>query len=143
MADEMEQAVAQGSGVELCEVKFGPACFGQAVTETVETPQPDFEEVKHLCSDKPLRFGCRRKHTVRVIVGRLGSMVRMSAPQLDIVVDGATEQEARKAFLQEASKRQDSAWLRFDVGPTKAEEVSEGLNAPEDEDWPEPDDSEG
>lgn len=52
----MPQAIAQGNGAEFCEIRFGPACFVKPVSETVETPEPDFEEVKHLCSDRPLRF---------------------------------------------------------------------------------------
>jgi hypothetical protein len=144
MADKMAQAIAQGSGIEFCEIQFGSACFTQPVAETVETPQPDFEEVKHLCSDKPLRFNPPRKQTVRVIVGKLGQFVRMSAPELDIVVDGATAEEARKYFREEVAKRGHGVWLRFDVGPTRREEIEKGLDAPEDEDWPEPtDNSEG
>jgi len=53
---EMAQALAQGNGTAFCEIRFGPACFVKPVSETVVTPEPDFEEVKHLCSDKPLRF---------------------------------------------------------------------------------------
>ena len=53
---EMTQALAQGNGTAFCEIRFGPACFVKPVSETVVTPEPGFEEVKHLYSDKPLKF---------------------------------------------------------------------------------------
>jgi hypothetical protein len=77
------------------------------------------------------------KQEIRVIVGQLGHMVRMSAPDLDIVVEGANRGEAWALFLDETKKRDDGAWLSFDVGPTRRDEIEEGLNAPEDEDWSE------
>jgi hypothetical protein len=77
------------------------------------------------------------KQDIRVIVGQLGHTVRMSAPDLDIVVEGANREQAWTNFLEEIKKREDSAWLSFDVGPTRREEIQEGLNAPEDEDWSE------
>lgn len=76
-----------------------------------------------------------RKETVRVIVGELGRVVRMSAPSLDIVVEGSDRGQAWTRFLEEIRKRGDSAWLRFDVGPTRREEIEKGLDIPEDEDW--------
>ena len=48
MNKEMAQAIAQGNGVERCAISFGPAF--------VVTPEPDFEEIKHLLSDRPLKF---------------------------------------------------------------------------------------
>ena len=57
MSQRMGETMAQGSGVEFCEIRFGPGFFTtKPASETVETPQPDFEEIKHLCSDKPLQF---------------------------------------------------------------------------------------
>ena len=72
---------------------------------------------------------------VRVIVGKWGHSVRMSAPDLDIAVEGANFEEAWGNFLEEARSHPDSSWLTFDVGYTRPEEVSEGLDAPEDEQW--------
>jgi len=80
------------------------------------------------------------KQTVRVILGELGDIVRMSAPDLDIVTEGSNRQEAWSKFLEEITRRfepDESAWLRFDVGPTRPKEIAEGLNVPEDEDWSE------
>ncbi len=77
------------------------------------------------------------KQDIRVIVGHLGHTVRMSAPDLNIVVQGSDRGEAWSRFLEEIRKRGDSAWLSFDVGPTRADEIAEGLDAPEDEDWAE------
>jgi hypothetical protein len=138
MADEMAQAIAQGSGAKICEISPDPVCIAESISETVETSRPDFDQIKHLCSDKPLRFSRPRIQTVRVIVGKLGSLVRMSAHELDMVVEGETRDEAWREFLQAVGKRDDGAWLTFDVGPTRPEEIAEGLNVPEDEDWAEP-----
>jgi hypothetical protein len=79
-----------------------------------------------------------RKRTIRVILGQLGDMTRMSAPELDIVVDGSDRGQAWARFLDQIRGREDGAWLAFDVGPTRPDEIAEGLNAPEDEDWSEP-----
>lgn len=77
-----------------------------------------------------------KRQTVRVVLAQLGGqLVRMSAPEIGIIVEGSTAEEAWTRFLKEARKRDDSAWLSFDVGPTRQEEIAEGLNAPEDEDW--------
>lgn len=75
------------------------------------------------------------RQQVRVILGKLGGTFRMSAPNLDIVAEGSSRDEAWARFLDEIRNREDSAWLMFDVGPTRKEEVAEGLDAPEDEDW--------
>ena len=76
------------------------------------------------------------KH-VRVIIGKLGSSIRISAPNLDLIVDGLTLQEVWEKFINKVRQRSDSNWLTFDVGPTRAEEIQEGLNVLEDEEWPE------
>lgn len=80
-------------------------------------------------------YPCMRR--VRVILAELGPVTRMSAPDLDIVTEGSNRVETWAKFLEEIRKRDDSAWLTFDVGPTRPEEITEGLNAPEDEDWSE------
>lgn len=76
--------------------------------------------------------------TVRVILGKLGQLVRMSAPAIDIVVEGASIDETWAKFLEEIGKQDYRNWMSFDVGPTRREEIEEGLNVPEDEDWSEP-----
>jgi len=78
-----------------------------------------------------------KRQTVRVILGRFGAVVRMSAPEIDIVTEGQNQEQAWVSFLAEISKREDAAWLTFDVGPTRRDEIRAGLNIPEDEDWSE------
>jgi hypothetical protein len=77
------------------------------------------------------------RQQVRVIIGEFGSIVRMSAPSLDIVCEGSNRDEVWIKFLEEIRRRDDAAWLTFDVGPTRQEEIAEGLDAPENEDWSE------
>ena len=80
------------------------------------------------------------RETVRVILGQLGEFVRISAPEFDVVTEGSTPMEAWLKFLDEIGERfrpDENAWLSFDVGPTRPDEIAEGLNAPEDEDWSE------
>jgi hypothetical protein len=79
----------------------------------------------------------QERKKIRVILGQLGNLFRMSAPEIDIVADGSTANEAWTKFLLEVRKLNKKDWLEFDVGPTRQEEVSEGLNAPENEDWSE------
>jgi hypothetical protein len=79
-----------------------------------------------------------KRQTVRVILAQLEGLFRMSAPEINIVTEGSRLEEAWAKFLKEVRKRYDSAWLMFDVGPTRQEEIAEGLNAPEDEDLSEP-----
>jgi len=78
---------------------------------------------------------CRAIRVVRVILGRLGDCVRISAPDLDIVVDDADIESGWTRFLASVRARPDAGWLAFDVGPTRPEELDAGLDAPEDEDW--------
>jgi hypothetical protein len=78
-----------------------------------------------------------KRQTIRVIISELAGIVRMSAPELDIIVEGADQGEVWRKFLEEIQKREDGAWLSFDVGPTRHEEIEQGLDAPEDEDWSE------
>ena len=77
---------------------------------------------------------CKR---IRVILSSFGKSFRMSAPEIDIIVEGATANEAWTEFLKEARKLNKTNWLEFDIGPTRPEEISEGLNASENEDWSE------
>jgi hypothetical protein len=76
---------------------------------------------------------------VRVIVARLGPCVRVSAPALDVSVDDTSLEGAWRSFLDRVSQRIDSPWLSLDVGPTRPEEITEGLDADPDEAWREPD----
>jgi hypothetical protein len=78
---------------------------------------------------------CAVGQTVRVILGHFGEVVRLSAPEISVVTEGQNPDEAWAKFLIEISKREDSASLSFDVGPTRRDEIIQGLNAPEDEDW--------
>ena len=80
---------------------------------------------------------------VRVVLGNLGSMVRLTAPDLDVIVEGASFEETWSQFLNTVGQRGDSAWLWFDVGRTRPDEITAGLDAPEDEVWAEPDDDSG
>lgn len=77
------------------------------------------------------------RQTVRVILGRFGQVVRLSAPEIGVVAEGQDPDDAWTKFLVEVSKREDSASLSFDVGPTRTGEIAAGLDAPEDEDWAE------
>ncbi|MHC4556059.1 MAG: hypothetical protein ACYTFW_12205 [Planctomycetota bacterium] len=57
MTDEnVAQAFGQGNGIKICEIKLGSACTTKPIADTLDLPEPDFEEIKHLCSDKPIRF---------------------------------------------------------------------------------------
>jgi len=105
--------------------------YGTDIERLIYPPIPGSIEAPKAINLYPL------KQEVRVIVGQLGYTVRMSAPDLDIVVEGTNRGEAWAKFLEEIKRRDDSAWLRFDVGPTRREEIEEGLNAPENEDWSE------
>lgn len=99
-------------------------------------------ENKEYCYEIPNSDTCSalsaERQTVRVILGKFGEVVRLSAPKIDIVVEGQNPDDAWAKFLAEISKREDSASLSFDIGPTRQKEIAEGLNAPEDEDWSEP-----
>ena len=81
--------------------------------------------------------------TIGFVVSRLGDTFRLSAPELDVISDGHSIEVAWERFLGEVSARDDAAWLMFDVGPTRPEEIQRGLDAPEDEDWAQPCDANG
>ena len=87
-------------------------------------------------SDTCLSLSIERR-TVRVILGQFGQTYKMSAPKINIVAEGQSPDEAWAKFLVEISKREDAASLSFDIGPTRCDEIVQGLNAPEDEDWDE------
>lgn len=78
-----------------------------------------------------------RRKTIRVILGRFGQTYKMSAPKKGVITEGQSPDEAWAKFLVEISKLEDVALLTLDVGPTRREEIFQGLNAPEDEDWDE------
>jgi len=80
-------------------------------------------------------FSTVQPRVVRVIIGRLGESVRLSAPALGIVVDAADSHKAWEEFLASVTGLPGREWLSFDLGPTRAEEICEGLDAPEDEVW--------
>jgi hypothetical protein len=79
-----------------------------------------------------------KKNSVRVIVGRFGKICKMSAPKIGIATEGLSPDEAWTNFLAEVRKRDDADLLTFDIGPTSHDEIMDGLNIPEDEDWSEP-----
>jgi hypothetical protein len=56
MSEEMTQAIAQGNGAERFAFFFGPAFLIKPASETMVTQEPDFEEIKNLLSDRPLKF---------------------------------------------------------------------------------------
>jgi len=72
---------------------------------------------------------------VRVVVGDWGPLVRLSAPDLDLVAEGDGFDEAWREFVQSVALRPDSAWLMFDVSRVRDDEASEALNAQEAELW--------
>ena len=96
------------------------------------SPQADLYPETSRCAGE-----CFVARTVRVILGHLGECYRFSAPDLDVVADGDTIQGAWGDFLKVVRVRNDASWLRFDVGPTRPDEIAAGLDAPEDEDWAE------
>ena len=55
MSKEMAEAIGQGNGAERCTIFFGPAFLVKPASETVVTPEPKFEDIKHLLSDRPLK----------------------------------------------------------------------------------------
>jgi hypothetical protein len=59
MSKEMAQAIAQGNGAERCVILFGPDSLVEPASETIVTPEPDFEEIKDILSNKPLKFSRR------------------------------------------------------------------------------------
>ena len=79
----------------------------------------------------------KKKNPVRVILGRFGKICRMSAPKINVVTEGSSPDEAWANFLTEVRKRSDADLLTFDIGPTTHDEIMDGLNISEDEDWSE------
>ena len=79
----------------------------------------------------------KKKNPVRVILGRFGKICRMSAPKINVVAEGSSPDEAWANFLAEVRKRNDADLLTFDIGPTTRDEIIDGLNISEDEDWSE------
>lgn len=58
---KINQALAQGNGTELCEFRLGPAFSMKPASETVITTTLPIEKIRHLYSEKPLRFNQVRK----------------------------------------------------------------------------------
>lgn len=59
---DIAQAVGQGSSTAVCGVNLGSiSCAMGPVSETVKVPEPSFQEVRPLYSEKPLRFNRLRK----------------------------------------------------------------------------------
>ena len=73
--------------------------------------------------------------TIRVVAGRFGPMIRLSAAELDIVVDGESLDEAWAMFLGEARTLPEAVGAMFDLGTLTEEEIAAALDAPEDESW--------
>ena len=103
--------------------------YGTDIERLTYSPVPGSTETPPTINLYPLR------QDVRVIVGHLGNVVRMSAPSLELVVEGKDQGEAWVEFLNAIKQRDDCAWLAFDVGPTRQDEIEAGLNAREDEEW--------
>jgi hypothetical protein len=55
MSKEMAEAIGQGIGAERCAIFLGSSFLVKPASETVVTPEPEFEDIKHLLSDKPLK----------------------------------------------------------------------------------------
>jgi len=56
MSEKISEAISQSTGSDPQRIMLGPAYFMKPVAETIVMPEPNFEEKKHLYSDKPLRF---------------------------------------------------------------------------------------
>jgi hypothetical protein len=100
------------------------------------SPQEGFICCEIPITNSPLENGWYRKgkKAIRVILGRLGEIYRMSAPKMGLIIEGSNIAEAWEKFFAEMSRIEDSD-LTFDVGPTRRDEITEGLNVPEEEDW--------
>lgn len=83
-----------------------------------------------------------KTRTIRVVVGRLGPKVRLSAAELDVVVDGETLDEAWATFLGEARGLPQTVGAMFDLGTLTEEEIAAAIDAPEDESWADGDEGE-
>lgn len=88
-----------------------------------------------LPEETDLGSGWLEMRTIRVVVGRLGPMIRLSAAELDVVVDGESLDEAWAAFLGEARALPKTVGAMFDLGTLTEKEIAAALDAPEDESW--------
>jgi len=61
MSKKMPESIAQGNGSRMSEVCFQFPLAVKPVAETAFTAEVDFDSVKHLYSDKPLRFNRPKK----------------------------------------------------------------------------------
>ncbi|MCP4711646.1 MAG: hypothetical protein GY869_23760 [Planctomycetes bacterium] len=105
------------------------AIWGGTDIKRLSYPSPQPIETSALIEQIPII------RVIRVVVGNFGSFYRLSAPDLDMVVDDESFEQAWSEFLSNVRERKDGACLTFDVAPTRPEEVAEGLNASEVEDW--------
>jgi hypothetical protein len=95
------------------------------------------EDETFYCNVSRFSTSVKKKNPVRVILGRFGKTCRMSASKIDVVTEGLNPDEAWTNFLAEVRKRDDADLLTFDIGPTRHDEIMDGLNISEDEDWSE------
>jgi len=62
MLQNRVETVAPGTSTGFNEVQVNEATFENPVAETIIMPEPNFEQKKHLYSEKPLRVP--RRHTI-------------------------------------------------------------------------------
>ncbi len=107
------------------------SCLGSDIHRRARSREPDQESSSYVGDSFTL-------HVIRVVVAQLGAIYRISAPELAVFVEADTFRETWCKFLETVRLRDDAAWLLFDVGPTRREEIDAGLESMEDEDWAEP-----
>jgi hypothetical protein len=56
MTPQMYETIAESPNIESCEFRFGPGFAMELAGHTVEKHEPEFEDVKDLCTNMPLRF---------------------------------------------------------------------------------------
>jgi hypothetical protein len=49
-------AIGEASDIRICHVRLAAELLMQASSETRQMPEPPFEEIKELCSERPPRF---------------------------------------------------------------------------------------
>ena len=101
----------------------------------IDTKDPVYEtsETDKITSAPTIAYPALRK--VRVIIGKLGPTIRLSAIDLNLIADGQNFFDAWANLCALIKNREDRQYLRFDVGPLRREEIDRALDAPEDEDW--------
>ena len=101
----------------------------------IETKEAIYQDIatNAITSTPAISYPTQRK--VRVIIGKLGPMIRLSATDLNLMVEGPNFIEAWLSFRDLVDEREDSPFLTFDVGRLRLGEINLALDAPEDEDW--------